>query len=149
MRMSKNNKPPLDPSPPFPEPRKKTGPFFLNPQPPRRLMIPQPVEEPALSVHDIVEATRVEIEAKCHEHGRKGGEESGKTRLTTAKEKWRDHALDLALEILLTEQDILPQEKLAMEIARLWRWEEPCRKSMLVRVIREWGRQGKLPRRRK
>jgi hypothetical protein len=146
--MARKNNPPLDPSLPFPEPRKETGPFFLSPEPPRRMMIPQPMGEPALSVHDIVEATRVEIEAKYHEHGRKGGKEGSKARLAAAEEKWRNHALDLALAIR-TEQPRIPQEKLATEIKLRWKWEEPCRKSMLVRLISKWEQEGKLPRRRK
>jgi hypothetical protein len=73
----------------------------------------------------------------------------GKTQLAAAKKAWRDNALDLALDILLAEQDILPQEKLATEIAFQWKWKEPCRESMLVTLIREWERDGTLPRRRK
>jgi hypothetical protein len=149
--MTRKKKPsPIDPSLPFPEPRKDTGPFFLNCEPPRRIMIAHPVGEPALSVRDIAEATRVEIEAKSREHGSTGGKKGSKTRLAAAEKKWRNRAFDLALEIRTEEKGKgLSQEKLATEITRLWRWEEPCRKSMLVLLIREWERDGKLPRRQK
>jgi hypothetical protein len=91
----------------------------------------------------------LEIKAKSREHGRRGGKKGSETRLAAAEEKWRNHALGLALEILLAEQDILPQEKLATEITRLWRWEESCHESMLTLLIRKWEQDGKLPRRRK
>jgi len=82
-----------------------------------------------------------------NKRGKSGGQVSGRARLK-AVTKPRNHALDLAKAIRDAKPN-LAQDDLAGEIEDQWNLLEPCRPSMLVRLIRGWEREGKLARRRK
>jgi hypothetical protein len=147
--MTKSNKP--RPSL-FPEPRDvfslprhpAVDPFWpLNDDPPRK---PAATREAELAFKN--ETLRQQLE-KAELQRKAGGKESGKTRLAAAEKAYRNHALDLALEIIRTKKKSISQESLAAEILCKWKSETPCRKSMLVPLIREWDRALLLPGRRK
>ncbi len=79
--------------------------------------------------------------------GKNGGLESGKVRRKAVTKSYRNPALDLA-KTIRGAKPTLSQEALAGEIEDQWTLREPCRPAMLIRLIREWERQGKLARRR-
>lgn len=84
------------------------------------------------------------VAAAFREKNSDAGVASGTARLEKAGEDYRNDALDLAKQIR-AEKPRLSQADLAMEIVFRWKSEKPCRDSMLVPLISEWERDGKLP----
>jgi hypothetical protein len=99
-------------------------------------------EEHAFALVDKVALT----DKAASKKGSDGGNASGAARLEKADEEYRNDALDLAKQIR-TEKPHLSQKAVATEIGCRWKSERPCRDSMLVPLVSEWEREGKLPRR--
>jgi hypothetical protein len=77
-----------------------------------------------------------------------GGKASGNARQRKAEKSWRANAFKLAKSIQ-AKDGTLSQQRLASEIEFQWKSKTPCRPSMLIRLIRKWENEGKLPPRKR